>query len=312
MQHMQQKRHATVDFGPSLCEVPDHKWLNAVKSVVQPLGGFETLSEIHSATFLEGSSTLLVSFESISGIRNLSPSHHPFGWDMARDFGWSHLCLLSPNDTWFRDPAVFGYFDSLVDDSFFDAFDNIIFYGAGSCGYAAAAFSVAAPGSTVFVIQPQATLDHRITEWDTRFRSHRRADFTNRYGYAPDMLDAAGAAFVVYDPAQQLDAMHAALFNADNVTRLRMRNMGADLEKDLLRMNVLHDVVKDAAQGELTLTNFAKHYRARRDDPSYLRSLLRIADTKNRPPLAHAICKNVVSRMKAPRFAARLKKAGKT
>jgi hypothetical protein len=49
---------------------------------------------------------------------------------------------------------------------FFDDFDQVVFYGAGQCGYAAAAFSVATPGATVVAIQPQATLDPRVTEWD--------------------------------------------------------------------------------------------------------------------------------------------------
>jgi hypothetical protein len=43
-----------------------------------------------------------------------------------------------------------------VDDGFFDEFEQVIFYGSGSSGYAAAAFSVAAPGATVIAVQPQA------------------------------------------------------------------------------------------------------------------------------------------------------------
>ena len=41
--------------------------------------------------------------------------------------------------------AVYGFFDQILDDGFFDEFDTIIFYGAGPCGYAATAYSVAAP-----------------------------------------------------------------------------------------------------------------------------------------------------------------------
>ena len=53
---------------------------------------------------------------------------------------------FTKGDTWFRDNRVYGYFDRLIADGFFEDFDTVIFYGAGSCGYAAAAFSVAAPG----------------------------------------------------------------------------------------------------------------------------------------------------------------------
>ncbi|MDG1103479.1 MAG: hypothetical protein P8N75_08935 [Ascidiaceihabitans sp.] len=112
---------------------------------------------------------------------------------------------------------VYSYFDRLDDDGIFDDFDHVIFYGAGPCEYAAAAFSVAAPGATVVAIQPQATLDPQITEWDDRYVKMRRADFSSRYGYAPDMLDAAEQAYVIYDPCERLDAAHAAMFTRSNV-----------------------------------------------------------------------------------------------
>jgi len=109
--------------------------------------------------------------------------------------------MISDGDTWFRDPQIFNFFDRLIDDGFFEEFDNVVFYGVGPCGYAASTFSVAAPGSTVVVVQPQATLDPRMTEWDDRFKHMRNTSFTNRFGYAPDMLDACAQAYVLYDPA---------------------------------------------------------------------------------------------------------------
>jgi hypothetical protein len=45
----------------------------------------------------------------------------------------------------------------------------------------------------------------------------RRTDFTGRYGYAPDMLDAAEQAYVIYDPYERLDAAYAAMFTRSNV-----------------------------------------------------------------------------------------------
>ena len=49
-------------------------------------------------------------------------------------------------------------------------------------------FLLLPPGATVVAVQPQATLDPRVTVWDSRHRKMRRADFTSRYGYAPDVL----------------------------------------------------------------------------------------------------------------------------
>ena len=115
----------------------------------------------------------------------------PLGAEHRAAGGWSHLCLIAEGDTWFRDPAVYAYFDRLVDDAFFEDFDHVLFYGAGMAGYAACAYSVAAPGAQVLALNPRATLDPAAGRWDDRDRAARRLDFTSRYGYAPDMLEGA-------------------------------------------------------------------------------------------------------------------------
>lgn len=179
--------------------------------------------------------------------------------------------------------------------------------GPVPCGYAAAAYSVAAPGSQVLLIQPQATLDPRVTEWDDRFIEMRRTDFTSRYGYAPDMLDACAQAYVLYDPVERLDAMHAALFTRAGVTQYRLRNMGDTIQSDLMAMNVLPDLLELAAAGALDDLQFAKMYRARRTYPGYLRRVLAALDRNDRTELTYMMAHNVVSRMKrAPRFQRRL------
>ena len=58
----------------------------------------------------------------------------------------------------------------------------------------------------------------------------------------------------------------------------------------------------------LTPEIFAKLARARREDRQYLRNLLRHLDDKGRTKLAHALCKNVTTRMDGvPAFERRLK-----
>ena len=249
-------------------------WLDKVADLTEEDGYVERLGARHAAIFVEDKPTLLVTFETHKSIAALSRDAQPLGWDMVKALGWSHLCLVSDGDTWFRDRAVYGYFDRLVDDGFFEEFDQVIFYGAGPCGYAAAAFSVAAPGAKVVVLQPQATLDPRVTEWDDRFRDMRRTSFTDRYGYAPDMLDAAAQAFVIYDPEIELDAMHAALFTRPNVTKFRMRFMGTDLEKSLMRMQILFRILAQTSAGKLDRTALARLWRARRRDGAYQFNLL--------------------------------------
>jgi hypothetical protein len=291
----------------SLVDMPRRIWINAIETICETEGFFETLGTRHFAGFLEKGDTLLVSFETIQGIHALSDLAQPLGWDMARNHNWSHLCLASQGDTWFRAPEIYDYFDRLIDDGFFDEFETVLFYGAGPCGYAAAAYSVAAPGARVVAIQPQATLDPRITEWDNRFTEMRIADFTSRYGYAPDMLDAAEKATVIYDPREQLDAVHAALFTRSNVQKLRMRFMGEALQTDLLEMDLWEDLLLDAAAGTLTSDSFAKMYRARRNYRPYLRNLLKTLESEDRTALAILLCRDVSTRMNARRFANKLR-----
>ncbi|MGR3322729.1 MAG: phosphoadenosine phosphosulfate reductase [Pseudooceanicola sp.] len=278
-------------------------WLRELVEVAEEHGYFQPLGKRHFAALVEDGNTLLVTFETLPGMR---AAGEPLGWHFVREHGWSHLCLASDGDTWFRDPRVHAYFDRMVDDGFLEDFERVIFYGAGPCGYAAAAYSVTAPGATLLAISPQATLDPALTLWDSRFAEMRRLDFTSRYGFAPDMVEAAERAFVIYDPTMPEDAMHAALFRRPNVTFLPLRRMGAAIETDFRGMQILNRLVELAGTGRLTRRAFARLTRTRRTHPPYLRRLLAAVEAADKPILAAALCGNVVSRIKAPRFARRL------
>ena len=295
-------------FSTSLADLNKGDWHKKVSEIADAHGYAQSLGDRHFAAYLENKPVLLVSFETIQDIQGLSEANHPMGWELFKEHGWSHLSIISDGDTWFRDPQVYAYFDRLVDDGFFDEFEQVIFYGSKSCGYAASAFSVAAPGATVLAIQPQATLDPRVTEWDSRYRKMRRTDFTQRYGYAPDMLDAAEQAYVVYDPNQSLDASHAAMFTRPNVKKLRMPNMGPSLQSELVKMEILFPLIMMAADDNLTTLRFAKTMRARRENRAYLYRLLQKLDGAGRDPLSRMLCEYVTGKYKAPRFASRLAK----
>ncbi|MEI4262397.1 phosphoadenosine phosphosulfate reductase [Roseovarius sp. D0-M9] len=287
-------------------------WLDKVAEIASEDGYVERLGARHAAIFIEDKKTLLVTFETHQGIADLSRDLQPLGWDMVKALGWSHLCLVSDGDTWFRDKAVYGYFDRLVDDGFFEDFDQVIFYGAGPCGYAAAAFSVAAPGAQVVALSPQATLDPRMAEWDDRYRGMRRTSFTDRYGYAPDMLDAAAEAFVIYDPEDHLDAMHAALFARKNVTLFRMRFMGPELEKALMRLQILFRILAQVSAGKLDRTALARLFRARRHDGGYQFSLLERLKSGQRRYLIVLLARKVLEQRNARPFRKALEAAMKS
>ncbi|MEO9682554.1 MAG: phosphoadenosine phosphosulfate reductase [Tateyamaria sp.] len=295
-----------VSFDPDIADLPKAEWLNRLAGVAEENGFFQPLGGKHFAAHVRRGDTLIVTFETVQGMRALSEDSEPLGWKLVREHGWSHLLIASDGDTWFRDRHVFGLFDRMIDDGFFDNFENVLFYGAGPCGYGAAAFSVASPGARVVAIQPQATLDPRVAEWDDRFVEKRRVDFTSRYGYAPDMLDACDRAYVFYDPVEHLDAMHAALFTRAGVTQFRMRNMGDAIQSDMLEMRILLPLLEKAADGSLDDADLAKLYRQRRTYPGYLRRVMAALDSAERTDLTYMLAQSVTARMKAPRFQRRL------
>lgn len=285
-------------------DLTDTQWLCALEEIGEEEGYFSPLGDDHAAIFVDRSQDVLfVAFETMAGIRTISETGMPLGFDVCERRGWSHLTVLATKETWYRSRFVYGYFDRLVDEGFFEDFDRVIFYGAGMCGYAAAAFSVVAPGATVIAVSPQATLARPLTEWDKRFPTTRRMDFWTRYGYAPFMLEAAEAAFVIYDPDEIEDAMHASLFRGDNVHlhRYRRGRSGA-IDADLRAMGLVSALAEMAANGILDPVRLAQALRARRRHIPYLRSLLARVMADDRDFLTALLCRAVVRDRPIPRF----------
>jgi hypothetical protein len=283
--------------------LPD--WLDRLAAIGDEHGYFERLGDAHACLFLDLSRTLLVTFETMEGARRL-PDARPRALDLAIAEGWSAMAFLSDGETWFRDPAVWGTFDRLIDDGFFEDFDRVLFWGAGSGGYAACAYAVAAPGAQVLAYRPQATLAPSVAGWDRRFVADRRRDFTSRYGYAPDMIEGAGAVHVVHDPGQPMDAMHAALFGRENVRHYRVPTGGTRIDQMFDAMGIGRLIMQQAMAGSLNAVTFAQAWRARRTSVAYLRQLLRRLDADGRTGLIRSLCKHGLTTRDAPTFARRL------
>lgn len=280
----------------------DEQWLDTLEDIAEEQGFFEPLGPDHSATFVDRGPKLLVTFETMQSVRIRAHSDVPLGWELIAGEDWSHLCILSDGETWFRHRAIYQFFDRLVDDGFFDGFDRTVFYGSDSCGYGAAAYSVVSPGSSVICLSPQATLDPRVTSWDDRFHHMRRISFTDRYGYAPDMLEASDRAFVLFDPERHDDAMHAALFTRSNVTQIRVPHLEGQIETFMRRSEILKPLLEIAFERDLQAIDFYQALRERRNYLPYLRMLLSEVEATNRPYLTAILCRSALERINIPRF----------
>lgn len=294
-----------LDLDIDLSDLSEADWLGRLDALGEAHGYFERLGADHAALFIDAGPRLLVTFETVEGARR-APGAAPRGLDHATRNGWSLLALFSSGETWFRDPAVWGTFDRLTDDGFFEDFDATLFAGTGAGGYAAAAFSVAAPGARVLALRPYATLDPAEAGWDRRHLGARRRDWASRYGYAPEMLDAAQRAWVIHDPAYAPDAMHAALFRRPNVVALRCPFARGRLEAMLDAIGALPPLVDQAMEGSLDALTFARLWRGRRAHGPYLRALLKRLEADGRPGLVARLCRHGLATGDRPLFRRKL------
>lgn len=280
-------------------------WLQRIDMLCAEEGYLEPVGPRHHAWFHDTGPNLLVSFESLDSIL-ARKGQMPFGHDLAQARGWSHLTIVCEGETWFRDPAVWGYFDRLVDDAFFEDFDQVLFLGCDICAYAACAYSVCAPGAVVLAVNPRATQDPSLSGWDRRHPAARRLDFTSRYGFAPDMTEGAARVHVIHDPHSAENAMHAAMFRRAWVHLLPARNFGDMIGPAIEQTGILPELVTLALEDRLTPAAFARLWRVRRRHFPYLKALLRKADASERPRLALMVCRTIVARFGGPRFRRRM------
>ncbi|MEL6916020.1 MAG: phosphoadenosine phosphosulfate reductase [Pseudomonadota bacterium] len=289
---------------PDLSDLNRQDWEIGLRDLGAELGEYIEIDADHHVLQLGRGDRLLVTFEAAADIRNNQDLGLPQGLVLARELDATVLVVLCMRPTWFRAAAVYAFFDALTDEGVFDDYEHVCFFGAGLGGYAAAAFSVAAPGADVIAISPQATLDPRLTEWDPRFVGMRRRSFNDRYGYAPAMAEAARHVLVLYNPDEELEAMHAALFarpsDPAGITRFRCRHMGRDLPSMLADLRILPRMVRLALHAELDLPAFARLYRERRNHAPYLRTLLAETEELDRPKLITWLAGSVLTRKQMP------------
>lgn len=288
-------RQLAIDI--NLTDLSANDWLGRIDDFCEDHGFFEQLGREHFAGFLEAGNKLLVTFENAQFVRENNLDSEPRGFAYTRHEGWSLLSLFSFKESWFRDHHVYEFFDRLVDEGFFDQFEKIIFHGGGGgASYAAAAYSVTAPGATVIALRPQATLDAELAGWDPRYKHVRKKSFNDRYGYAPEMIDGAEKVFIAFDPIQRLDACHAALFRRPQVTALPCPLLGDDLDQAFDRMGIHDVIIKLAMDDMLDRRRFTRLLRARRYDPTYVRALVRRLVVTGHPRLALIICEYMIRR----------------
>lgn len=284
---------------------PVEGWAQTAQALAGKEGFFDELEE-HSFLFVPRGKTLVVTFDNLDIAMTKRADRRPWGFGFIEAQGWSMLGVMANGWTWFRHQEVSRKFEALRDSGFFKQFSRVVFYGASMGGYAAAAYAAAAPGSTVFAISPQSTLDKKIVPWEMRYKKVWDRDFSGPFGDAALASRAAGDVHIMFDPYVAPDAAHAARFTGANVTFWRCPLLGHRLGSSLQQMGVLQDVARGAISGELTPRQFHRLLRKRHGFPRFQRELASLALDRGHPRLAQRVC-DYILRQRDDRFFRRMK-----
>ncbi|MEN8837014.1 MAG: glycosyltransferase family 2 protein [Celeribacter marinus] len=262
-------------------------------------GGFFWEGEENAMFFEPVSKRLVVTFDNIHLVQQ-QEQRWPWGYDLlTKSMGCSVLGVMGSKRNWFRSSFVHDSFDHLRDSGFFQQFDDILFYGVSMGGFGALTYSRCAPGSKVFAIAPQSTLDRRILPNDDRWGWTKRLDWDDRYADAADAIRFAGDVTVISDPYFAPDADQIDRLKGDNITKLKMPFFGHQLPNALLEMGILKSTLTDILSDTMTDKKFYSLFRARRDLPRYQHDLLMHAEEKNHIKLAIQICEYTLKKRNA-------------
>jgi hypothetical protein len=213
------------------------------------------------------------------------------------------LGLISRDGEWFQNDAIPELFAELENNGFFEQYDQVVFYGADTGGYAATVCSVAATGSRVLAVQPRLTFASRIAELKARYAWMQRSGSKNRISPAPEIDDTASQCVVISDPELEVDENWKEMFWDSGTLKFCVRHLGYDIEATLIRMGFVVRAMSKMQSAALTRLDLGRLWRGRRTERRYLLGLLRrlVADHQDR--LLIVYCNYVLEhKMGGPRF----------
>ncbi len=288
------------DFGHSDA---DTQFSNLI-SDIGPKGFFVRLGPDHCAQFTEGTGALLVSFEQL----DTREAPHRDGLSLARHVqartGIPQLTLFTTHAHGFRDAAVIDFFDRLVDDSFFEEFERVVFFGAGATAHAAACYSVVALGAELVLIQPKSTAGPSISPRIDHLMTTPPSDLTHRYTNAPQMVRSAARALILLDPNLRSNVVHASRFEGDQTTHVALPHLGEDGSGGLEAAGVLGPLLDAIVTAQPTTTEIVQVLRRRRQTSEYMRRVIDTLDVTKKPFLVSMAARYAEERFKGAGFAA--------
>ena len=236
--------------------------------------GFYSRLENHAVMCIRRDpARLVVTFDNVAYVNDLSPEREPWAYRFVRDNGASHLSVMARRKDWYRCPQLIAYLQKLADDGLFAEFAQVWLSGTSMGGFGALAFASLAPGATVIAFSPQTTLDATLVPWEERFAVGRARNWSLPHSDAAFEIDEAARVFVLFDPFFAPDRRHVARLEGENVTCLETWCSGHFSPVFLRRAGLLKPVMQHALDDTLTPAVFYRLYRARRRLPWYRKAL---------------------------------------
>lgn len=205
---------------------------------------------------------LLVTFDH-QGYRHL-PDHSrvPWGAQYAKSRRISHLSVMSNVSNWFQDDWLVKQFRRFSNQGHFDGYKRVLFAGLGMGAFGAVSFSRYAKHAHVAAFAPQSTLDPELLDWDDRFPSGNRQDWSHEVSDAGKARPHRMTVFV--DPRSQLDVQHIERLKAQDLRVFHTMHSNQRPFLYLNRLGIAERLMDRLIKTDLTALEYYRLLRDRR------------------------------------------------
>ena len=236
--------------------------------------GFLIRLEHHALIHIERDpDTLIVTFDNISNVNDISYGRKPWAYDFVRGGGYSHFSVISRRKDWYRDPQIIDELRRRAEQGFFSRYKKVVMAGTSMGGFAAMAFSSLVPGCIVLAYSPQSTLDRELVPWEERFDMGRERNWSLPHSDASFEIQSAKKVYVIYDPFFEPDKLHIERLEGDNVVLLKSWFAGHFSAVFIRRANLIKPLFQMVIDETLTEDAYYRLLRGRRSLAWYRKSL---------------------------------------
>ncbi|MBK1636327.1 glycosyltransferase family 2 protein [Rhodovulum adriaticum] len=259
------KEHPHVpDAFARIATAPPPAWFAEIYPGGDRQGSFVKL-ENHALLHIERSpDTLIVTFDNISNVHDISFGREPWAYRFVRGGGYSHFAIIARRKDWYRDTQLIDELHRLTERGVFARYKKVVLAGTSMGGFAAMAFASLVPGCIVLAYSPQTTLDQDLVPWEDRFGMGRERNWALPHSDAAFEIQGAKRVFVIYDPFFEPDTRHIQRLEGDNITLLKCWFAGHFSAVFIRRANIIKPLFQMVIDETLTEQSYYRLLRDRR------------------------------------------------